>query len=156
MLLTLVLLAQAVGGAAGEEAGDPGAGVRRRTPCATVEVVSPQGLPGRSGFSATQILDLELRAFVRPLRGGPHLLELKVYTPRGHLYQVLPVAFEGSGGAASFVRVGGAVRQRVVATLPVAGTAIVTTSLYGRWTAAVHLDGATESCATPVSFRLVP
>jgi hypothetical protein len=67
-----------------------------RVSCATVLVVSPQEVPGRSGFSVTRILDLELRAHLRPQPAGPHLLELKLYTPHGHLYQVLPVAFEGS------------------------------------------------------------
>jgi hypothetical protein len=186
MLLTLVVIGQALGAVVLEGPRASAADLPGQMPCATVEVVSPQvrtrppgpGGPGRAVFSATQILDLEFRALVRPMPTGPHLLELKVYTPKGHLYQVLPVAFEGSGPVtrrkgpppswqalyrtplpvrrAPRVRVGNDVRQRAVATLPVAGTAIVATSLYGHWTVAVHLDGAPSSCGRTASFRLVP
>lgn len=180
MLLALLLTAQAAGATipVGEEAVTEAA-LTRGASCATVVVTSPQVSPGRPGFSVTQILDLDLRAYVRPLPAGPHLLELKLYTPHGHLYQVLPVAFEGSSSDASpadvapaqwqaayrnplpvqrapFVRVGGAVRQRVRATLPVAGTSIVTASLFGRWRVEVHIDGAPRSCGTPATFRLGP
>ncbi len=179
MLLALLLTAQSVGAVAPvREAGEPATGPRQRVSCATVMVTTPEGGPARSGFSVTRILDLELRAHLRPLPAGPHLLELKLYTPHGHLYQVLPVAFEGTASmpapvatqapwqaayrdplpaqAAPLVRADRAVRQRVVATLPVAGTSIVAASLFGRWRVDVHLDGAPESCGTPAFFRLAP
>ena len=176
MLLALLVMAQSVGAtvsAPGEVVRSPG-----RASCATVMVVTPKGKPTRSAFSVTRILDLELRAHVRPLPAGPHLLELKLYTPHGHLYQVFPVAFEGAVSSqgvvapqaawqaayrdglplrpAPLVQADRATRQRVVATLPVAGTSIVAASLFGRWRVDAHLDGAAESCGTPAFFRLAP
>jgi hypothetical protein len=86
------------------------------------------------------------------------MLEMKVYTPRGHLYQVLPVALEGarSHEHAPLAREGGAAHQRVMATVPVAGTSIVAGSLFGRWRVDLHLDGAQQSCGAPAYFRLTP
>jgi hypothetical protein len=178
MLLALLVMAQSVT-ATVPAPGEVVPGLGRPASCATVMVVTPGGAPTRSAFSATRILDLELRAHVRPLPAGPHLLELKLYTPHGHLYQVLPVAFEGAGAAsagdaaapqapwqaayrglplqaAPLVRAQRAVRHRVVATLPVAGTSIVAASLFGRWRVDAHLDGAVDSCGTPAFFRLAP
>jgi hypothetical protein len=103
-------------------------------------------------FSASTILDLKLEAAVK----GGHQLEFKVYTPKGHLYQSLaatmsaPAAKEGrrhretKKGTAS-------------ATLPVAGTTIVTSSLYGEWKVEAFLDGEREfACAKPLSFVIEP
>lgn len=42
--------------------------------------------------------------------------------------------------------------RRVSATLPVAGTSIVASSLYGRWTAVAFLDGSMESCGPAARF----
>ncbi len=178
MLLALLVMAQSVG-ATVQPPGEVAPGPGRQASCATITVLTPGGAPTRaSAFSATRILDLELRADVRPLAAGPHLLELKLYTPHGHLYQVLPVAFEGSGPSrgklpepaawqaaygnslplrpAPLVQADRALRQRVVATLPVAGTSITSASLFGRWRVDAHLDGAAESCSTPAFFRLAP
>src|SRR5512140_3338106 len=69
----------------------------RLSPRVSVSVSSPQ-LPGhgeRRGFRASRITELQFdTAFPRRL-AGPHVLELKLYTPRGHLYQVLTVPFSG-------------------------------------------------------------
>jgi len=154
MLLALLVTAQVTAVTPAQDAAEPSAAVGRHRPCASVVVGSPQAAPARSGFSVTKILDLELRAKVRPLPAGPHLLELKLYTPRGHLYDVLPVAFDGR--RLKKTHDGRAVRQDVVATLPVAGTSIVAASLFGRWRVEVHLDGAPHSCGSPTHFRLTP
>ncbi len=42
----------------------------------------------------------------------------------------------------------------VSATLPVAGTSIVWSSLYGRWTAEAFLDGALSRCGAPARFSI--
>jgi hypothetical protein len=42
----------------------------------------------------------------------------------------------------------------VDATFPVGGTAIVTSSLYGRWTVTPHLDGSLEACGPARQFRI--
>ena len=63
--------------------------------CAAVAVSSPQAPKGRVSFSATKILDLQLGALLRSRITGEHVLNLKVYTPKGHLYQQLDVPFRG-------------------------------------------------------------
>ena len=149
MLLALLVTAQVAALAPADAADETATGKARHRPCASVVVGSPQALPGRSSFSVTKILDLELRAHTRPLPAGPHLVELKLYTPRGHLYEVLPVALEAT-------RSKKASRRHAVARLPVAGTSIVAASLFGRWRVDVHLDGAPQSCGIPTHFRLTP
>jgi hypothetical protein len=129
-------------------------------------------------FSATQILDLQFRTtLARPLK-GQHVLELKVYTPKGHLYQVLTVPFSAplptmpapkpmrleptveSKGKGPANRVAKPVVDdpdqppSVAATFPVGGTAIVTSSLYGHWTVTPHLDGSLDACGPARQFRI--
>ncbi len=108
--------------------------------CVAVQVTSP-GQPSPDGvFSASRVYDLQLRALVmRRMVAGPHLLELRLYTPNGHLYQALSVPFSDGWPA-------------VNATLPVAGTAIMTSSLYGRWRVEPHLDGSSVPCGRSRSF----
>src|SRR5512145_292618 len=65
-----------------------------------VSVTSPQvrrGRPGRIArpFRATQILDLAIGAQFPRRLSGEHVMEFKVYTPSGHLYQTLTVPFTG-------------------------------------------------------------
>jgi len=178
MLLTsaVLVLAQAAGAPAraGFSEDYPGPG---RPQCAAVQVRSPQQprAQPRSAFSATRILDLEFQTLLRWGLAGSHTLQLKVYTPRGHLYQVLTIPFAGSGpGGASgatpekrwvdgyplpldeqqakAVRFEGARRHQVSANLPVAGTSIMTSSLYGQWRVEPYLDGAPEACGPPRAF----
>src|SRR6202008_1012118 len=52
--------------------------------CVAVAVSSPQAPKGRVSFSATKILDLQFGAILRSRIGGEHVLNLKVYTPKGH------------------------------------------------------------------------
>lgn len=137
---------------------------------------------GRHRFSATEILDLEFRVDLPGPVSGAHRLDIKVYTPDGQLYETLTVPFrdneEGAGRTAASaprntrrrsrklsdypqpipeveVESRGTGRNRraeVSATLPVAGTSIVWSSLYGRWTAEAFLDGSMSSCAAPTRF----
>jgi hypothetical protein len=53
-----------------------------------------------------------------------------------------PVSVEGTRGFA------------VGARLPVAGTAIVTSSLYGGWTVVPHLDGQLDPCGPGRHFSI--
>ncbi len=138
-----------------------------------IKISSAQSNGGRT-FSATQILDLDLRVKLNRSVTGEHLLRLDLKTPKGHHYQTLTVAFSteaASAGArrsvAGFphpleVRVTETAMHEgrpvfsVLAQLPVAGTPIVHSALYGRWTATAYLDDETEACGRPRRFFLEP
>jgi len=121
----------------------------------TVRVSSPEQPEGRrrSVFSASEILDLEFHAQLARRLDGDRQIEFRVYTPRGHLYQTLTPAVTTSGDDRQGSRRG---RGRLQASvrLPVAGTSIVTSSLYGQWTVVAHLDGSADPVSRPRSFTI--
>lgn len=123
-----------------------GQGLDRRS---TERQTTSRAVRGGPSFSAARTIDLPLGAVVR--RNAPaERLELHLYTPRGHLYQVLratppPDTDVGSGA-----------RARWTAVVPVAGTAIVNHSLYGRWRVEPHLDGSPLPCGPPKVFYVEP
>jgi hypothetical protein len=112
----------------------------------TVRVSAPPLDPARQArvpsFSATHILDLEFRTDVRPTDATT--LYLRVYTPRGHLYQTFTTTLEPA--------VPGQPRPPAVARLLVAGTAITTNGLYGRWRAEPWLGGDAAACGAGREF----
>ena len=65
--------------------------------CSAIDVVAPEQRRAtrRRSFSAARTLDLELRARMRTMRevSGDHVLRLKLFTPRGYLYQEITVPF---------------------------------------------------------------
>jgi hypothetical protein len=152
--------------------------------CLSVAVSSAEAPRRRGGtFSATQILDLQFGAVLKSRLQGEHLLSLKVYTPNGHLYQQLDVPFRGgarraepaaAGGEAAGprmrrvdgypqplveqelapVRTASGRRYQVSARLPVAGTSIMTSSLYGKWKVVPHLDGNLKPCGPATRFSI--
>ena len=154
--------------------------------CVEVVVSSPEVPNRRVSFSATKILDLQLGALLRRRLSGEHVLNLKVYTPQGHLYQQLDVPFRGgavgpaAGALASpSAEAGPRMRRvegypqplpeqelvaarapsgqrgyRVSARLPVAGTSIMTSSLYGKWKVVPHLDGNLQACGAATVFSI--
>jgi hypothetical protein len=73
-------------------------------------------------------------------------LQLRLYTPDGFLYQVLEAKSAPLLGA----------RSRFEARLPVAGTSIMTSGLYGRWTVVPHESGRLEPCGLGRSFVIRP
>jgi hypothetical protein len=100
-------------------------------------------------FSAARTVDLPLAAVVR--RNTPaERLELRLYTPKGHLYQMLRATPPPDTEA------GSQTRAPWTAVLPVAGTAIVNHSLYGRWRVEPHLDGNPRPCGPPQLFYIEP
>jgi hypothetical protein len=131
-------------------------------------------------FSATEILDVEIHVFLPASLEGEHRLDVKVYTPDSQLYQVLTVPFEAAeppaaaenGARRDRRKLSGILRplpeipapivqraeggrtryRKVSATLPVAGTSIVSSSLYGTWAAAAFLDGSVSSCGPDARF----
>jgi hypothetical protein len=144
-MLSLALVLAVGAGAPARPAAVP----RRLTTCSVAAIRSPQ-VDARRRFSATRVIDLEFDVALSPKVGEAERLALKVFTPNGHLYETLapqpaiPSAGHGTG------------RTRVIARLPVAGTPIVTSSLYGRWSVVPYLEGETDACGWPRAFWVDP
>jgi hypothetical protein len=150
----------------------PSDAVRAPNECIALSVTSPQAAARqRSSFSATRILDLRFTSEMRRRLTGDHVLDFRVYTPRGQLYQTLTTPFTGSKRRPRDRRIDGhprAVREQpqsvtdgtrryaVSATLPVGGTAIMSSSLYGRWRVETFLDGAPRPCGNSAHFEIQP
>jgi hypothetical protein len=146
-----------------------------RLPPVTLEVSSPQQRSRSTVFQATRILDLRFDALFATRLRGHHLLEVRVFTPAGHLYQTLTVPFVGQPRALpsessrrvegyprplkvegqQSVTLGGSTLFRVSAPLPVAGTWIVSSSLYGTWRAEAYVDGGRRAVAS-TAFSVRP
>jgi hypothetical protein len=130
-------------------------------------------------FSSRETLDLALRPRFRRNVAGDHLLRLEVYTPGGFLYQVITVPFVGAADARGNQAappsrvVPGYPRplevQRLVpvresaagrggyelrARLPVAGTSITLSSIYGTWSVRAFLDDRAEPCGPATRFTI--
>ena len=169
--LTVFAMALALGavGAAADEAS-------QAPPCVGVTLsATPASGHGETdkGFSARRILDLGFH--VELARGAPpDGLTLKIFTPNGHLYQQIdvPVAPAGSReatralpgypfpvkvAAVRAVRAADDGIERAVVDAPpflVAGTNIVSSSLYGRWRVEAWVKDAPEACSA--QFNIFP
>ncbi len=133
---------------------------RAQRQCYAVRVEAIQNPSAESGprrrykdrFSAEDVLDLR---FVVMLSANSQagLVEIRLYTPSGRLYDVLKAETEpDASGRGRYRRRRGRV---VAAQLPVAGSHITGRSLYGKWEAVVHLDGNDEHC-TRARFTIDP
>jgi len=69
--------------------------------CAGIRVTAPNlaTQPRDLTFSGRQVLDLQFQARLRQDLQGDHLLQFKVHTPGGFLYQVITVPFVGAAPA---------------------------------------------------------
>jgi hypothetical protein len=124
-------------------------------------------------FSAVKTTDLVFHVMFSNEVAKDHVVTLNVYTPHGHLYRRLdvPVAPNRGNTPAGTRRLAGypypvkvqTPAQRTVGgksyavidvSLPVAGTSIVTSSLYGRWEVAVVMDGARQPCPERTQFYI--
>ena len=117
----------------------------RRT-CDVVTVSSPDRPKVRERFSATKTLDLQFRMRVRRPDAEPHMLTLRVLTPKGHLYQELRVPYVSDPKHRT---------APLSVNLPLAGTAIATSSLYGRWRVTPYLDESARPCGAATVFSIV-
>ena len=180
---TIVLATAAVlllgAGPAVAQTGPPGGGGTlppdSNCPVITVSAVDTPTALSRNRFSAVETSDLVFHVMFPDAIDRDMVVTLKIYTPRGHLYRSMDVPVEPRKGEAP---VGNATRrlpgypypvkverprnvtyndrsyQVVDVEFPVAGSAIVTSSLYGRWTAEVHLDGASTPCPEAMEFYI--
>lgn len=124
-------------------------------------------------FSAVKTTDLVFHVMFTGEVAKDHVVTLNVYTPHGHLYRRLDVPVAPARGnvpagtrrlqgypypvkvRTPVQRTVGGKRYAVVdVTLPVAGTSIVTSSLYGRWQVEVVMDGARQPCPGRRSFYI--
>lgn len=105
-------------------------------------------------FSATEVLDLEFKVVVPVSVSLQRRLELKLFTPKGHLYQTLSIAAPTASTGTGTARRGRS--QTLTARLPVAGTTIVNNSLYGTWKVEAHFEGDANACAKPRAFVIKP
>lgn len=139
--------------------------------------------PRRAAFSTKQILDLEFETRFERAVYGEHVLHFRVFTPSGFLYQQLDAPFvwprpsyrhnygrdkdepETVAASVSFPlglpvqQLGdfarhGRPRDAVQARLPVAGTSITLSTLYGRWSVQAFLDDRTRPCSPVRPFTI--
>jgi hypothetical protein len=177
--LAFLVLAAQVGGTASGAVPSPG---RYYPQCTGVRVTaSDRAVPPKNmTFSSRETLDLVLRPRMRQDFQGDHLMQLKVFTPGGFLYQVLTLPFVGAtpnarGHEAAappprvvpgfprplevqrLVPVRGSTSRaeyELSARLPVAGTSITQSSIYGTWSVQVFLDGQAEPCGPVTRFTI--
>jgi hypothetical protein len=180
-LASFVLAAQVIGATVPATAPPTG---RYYGQCTGVQVTaSDRALPPRSmTFSSRETLDLVLRPRLRQDFRGDHVMELKLFTPGGFLYQVIALPFVGAGAPnARGLQSAAAPPPRVVpgyprplevqrlvavrtsgtrgeyelrARLPVAGTSITLSSIYGTWSVQTFLDGRAEPCGPATKFTI--
>jgi hypothetical protein len=148
--------------------------------CSAIEVRAPgiKKQPRALRFSTKEILDLAFETQLDHPVYGQHVLHFRVFTPSGFLYQDIAMPFNwrrpGRGhdrdgivpaaGAVNGVPVqqlgtlspdgGVRGRQSVEARLPVAGTSITMSTLYGRWRVQAFLDDHARPCSPPNVFTI--
>jgi hypothetical protein len=120
-------------------------GPRTSGGCAALAVKTPDRARPTDRFSARRVLDLQFQLRLREAE-EPHRVTFRIFTPKGHLYQELVATHRAT-------RTGGT--ALVSATMPLAGTAITTNSLYGRWRVTPYLDGAGTPCGRSATFLVV-
>jgi hypothetical protein len=140
--------------ATGAQKASPARGV-----CQSVWVTAPgYGKPAPRtrkplNFSASDVVDLEFQVVVSA--AAPAALDLKVFTPKGHLYQELSLSSTNAGPVSSNPTRRPRYRT-LTATFPVAGTTIVNSSLYGTWRVEAFFAGERAACAKPRAFVIKP
>ena len=138
-------------------------GRNRVTTCMGIVISSTPATATRGWareFSAARILDLNPKILFPSERHPASIknLELRYYTPHGHLYQKVPVVVASEDARAydkqrfrqPQARVRSYGRAGVVEAPPlmVAGTLITLHSLYGEWRLEAWPEGASRACST--------
>ena len=131
---------------------------------------------GIVSFSATKVLDVDFAVVFSPQVAAQftnvHVVEFRLFTPQGNLYQSISIPMTSDAArAGQSHRVAGypdlipiqilqpinhGLGRGMMAkvTLPVAGTPIVSNSLYGTWTASAVVEDEVAPCSTPAQFTI--
>ena len=146
------------------------------SPCVTILVASSEETPKNgwgTKFSVAKTTDLTFTAVFLQGFTGEHLVELRVFTPRGFLYRsmTVPAVVAGSASGTRTVRgyprpipvkgssrfvYQGSTLWKVDIPFPVGGTDIGKNSLYGTWQVQAYLDGSPNPCGAATTFRITP
>jgi len=124
-------------------------------------------------FSATKVLDIQFAIIfskqVAKQFANAHNVEFRVYTPQGNLYQSISIPITNDPDRAGerhripgypdlvpvqvlqSINHGNGKGMFATVTLPVAGTPIVSTSLYGEWKADAVVEDEATPCSTPAT-----
>jgi hypothetical protein len=127
-------------------------------------------------FSGAKVINVEFAIIfskkVAEQFAGVHVVEFRVHTPQGHLYQSLSIPMTNDSGLAGSrhpvpgypdpmpvyvlksIKRGNGQGMYAEVTLPVAGTSIVSNSLYGEWTAEAFVADEIGPCGQPASFTI--
>ncbi|MHB0971491.1 MAG: hypothetical protein ACYC7A_05660 [Thermoanaerobaculia bacterium] len=148
--------------------------------CVGIATNSQQHSGGQftESFSATEVLDIDLWVLFTPGSvkrfADDHTVEVKIFTPRGYLYQSIAIPFSSTASKKGKGRkldgyphpIATTVLQDVAwkngkylgtnVRLPVGGTMITTSSLYGTWSAEAYVDGEPLRCSQPAKFTIIP
>ena len=119
---------------------------RERHPTCVVDIGSEQAPLAFRHFRATRVVELEFEVQLWHLRKAERAPQLRLYTPDGFLYQVLETREVRSRSAA----------RRYRARLPVAGSSIMQSGLYGRWRVVPHAGDGRDACGQSRSFFIRP
>jgi hypothetical protein len=116
-------------------------------PCPTVEVrkAGASRPPHRLVFPVRQAGDLEF-VLSYPSKLSGQRVALKLLTPSGHLYQALNATLAAPRHHHA--------SPETILRLPVSGTLVERSSLYGEWRAGLFLDGSSTACRRPLRFTL--
>lgn len=139
---------------------------------------SQQGANGVRTFEATKVLDLDFAIVFSPQTlaqyGNSHWVEFRVLGPKGNLYESLAIPFTADGNRTGErhrvpgypelipvqvlepITIGQGSGMIAKVRLPVAGTPIVSNSLYGKWRAVAYIDGEAVACSLPAEFTITP
>ncbi|MCZ7650606.1 MAG: hypothetical protein M5U13_05345 [Thermoanaerobaculia bacterium] len=130
---------------------------------------------GGAKISVRTTEDVTLEILLAGLGDAEHLLELRFLLPTGELFERIevPIARPGTSPrelaagrvlpghphpvpqhAAEPLEVEGKPYARLRVPFPIAGTAIVHNSLYGRWTVEAYLDGAERPCGPALPLQI--
>jgi hypothetical protein len=126
-----------------------------RAECLAVQLTSPQGPAVRGAFSAQRHYDVDFAVKLAPRAATPgRVVQLKLYTPRGFLYQTLETAVPQAQPRPRQRRPATPKDTTLAARLPVAGTWITQNTLYGSWKVVPYFEGQTAACGRAATFQI--